>query len=76
MTTAQLAQYVEFDPALAKRFDTSPACIAVDALRDMYASHEMVDFYADYHSGGMMTFQDGSKITFHCRPLPGPDECS
>lgn len=62
---AQLAQHVEFDPALARCFDTSPACIAVDALRDMYASHEMVDHEADYHSGGMMTFRDGSRIAFH-----------
>lgn len=62
---AQLAQHVEFDPSLARRFDTSPACVAVDALRDLYASHEMVDFEADYHDGGRMTFRDGSKIAFH-----------
>lgn len=62
---AQLAQHVEFDPALAKRFDTSPACIAVDALQAMYAGHEMVDHEADYHSGGRMTFRDGSRIAFH-----------
>lgn len=62
---AQLAQHVEFDPALAKRFDTSPACVAVDALRDLYANHEMTEYEADYHSGGWMAFVDGSKIAFH-----------
>lgn len=61
---AQLAQFVRFDPQDAQRFDTAPACIAVDALIEEYKAHEMESFNSDYYDGGRMTFKDGSEIKF------------
>lgn len=61
---ARLAQFVRFDPRDAQRFDTAPACVAVDALLAQYEHHEMESFNSDYYDGGRMTFKDGSMIKF------------
>lgn len=63
-TIADLARFVEFDPADANRYDTSVAVIAYDALEDEYGAFEKAAGEADYYDGGWMLFKDGSRIVF------------
>lgn len=62
VSIADLAQFVEFDPADAKRFETSVPCVAFDALYAEYGKFEMEDGESDYYDGFWMTFKDGSTI--------------
>lgn len=61
-TIAHLAQFVEFDPSDAKKYDTSLPVIAYDALEDEYGAFEKSLGDADYYDGSWMEFKDGSTI--------------
>ena len=61
-TIAALAQFVKFDPADAKRYDTSIPVVAFDALEDEYGAFEKSGGECDYYDGSWMTFKDGSTI--------------
>ena len=63
-TIAQLAQFVEFDIYLSRKYDTAPWCVAYDTLLDEYGGHEFVDGHSDYYDGVWMKFVDGSRIQF------------
>jgi hypothetical protein len=63
-TIADLAQFTDFDPALAKTADTATHCIAYDALLAQYKGHEFIRGEADYYDGAWMVFADGSEISF------------
>ena len=62
VSIADLAKFVEFDPNLARRYNTAVHCIAYDALLDAYRNHEFVDGDNDYYDGFWMKFADGSEI--------------
>lgn len=63
-TIADLAQFIDFDPALAKSADTATHCIAYDALLAEYQGHEFIRGEADFYNGAWMLFADGSEIFF------------
>ena len=60
---ATLAQFISFDTADVKRWDTSGPCVAFAALDAEYGHHEMLMGEGDYHDGAYMIFKDGSQIT-------------
>ena len=62
VSIADLAKFVEFDPNDARKYSTSVACIAFDALHAEYGNHEMVSGEADYYDGMYIEFADGSTL--------------
>jgi len=62
VSIADLAKFVEFNPADAARYKTSVPVIAYDALEDEYGPFEKVGGDADYYDGAWMEFKDGSMI--------------
>lgn len=63
VTIADLARYIDFDPAEAVRLDTTLAIVAYNALDEYYGKFEKVSGECDYYDGVKMTFGDGSSIS-------------
>lgn len=62
-TIAHLAQFTEFEPRDAVKYDTAAHCIAADAIRNEW-KHEITFCEGDYYDGFTAKFADGSALVF------------